>query len=161
MQTCQPGDGYNFSASSKGFSLGVDPQFVNYVAIGDSDDYLHPFKVIDGGTSEGVTTVTVITGAVNNSIPTNMNASLTLTDSGYVWVAAGYDSTNKVFPDPTNLTIAAGATLPTSTTSVAYIALAQIVSGTVNQLVTGSLWGDRIQVGSGGSASAHYYFARV
>jgi hypothetical protein len=162
MQTCQPGDGYNFSASSMGFSLGIDPGFVTYVPIGDGGDGPpHPFKVISGGTIEGVTTVTVITGAVNNSIPTNMSASLTVTSSGYVWVAAGYDSTNKVFPDPTNLTIAAGATLPTSTTSVAYIALAQIVSGTVNQLVTGSLWGDRIQVGSGGTASAHYYFARV
>jgi len=149
----QPGVGYNLISSSQGTDLVVDQPFVNYIAIGDS---VHPFKVFLTGT-----TATVVTGAVNNSIPTNMNDSLTLTDGGYVWVAAGYDSTNKAFPDPTNLTIAAGATLPTSTTSVAYIALAQIVSGTVNQLVTGSLWGDRIQVGSGGTASAHYYFARV
>lgn len=154
MQTCQPGDGYNFSASSRGFTLGVDQQLVTYVPL--SDDNVHPFKVFLSGTS-----ATVQTGAVNNSIPTNMGATLSVGTGGYVWVAAGYDATNKVFPDPTNLTIAAGATLPTSTTSVAYIALAQIVSGTVNQLVTGSLWGDRIQVGSGGTASAHYYFARV
>lgn len=155
----QPGVGYNFTSSSQGTNLDVQKDWVEYVPA--ALQTTHPFKVIDGGTTEGVTTVTVITGAVNNSIPTNMSASLTVTSSGYVWVAAGYDSTNKVFPDPTNLTIAAGATLPTSTTSVAYIALAQIVSGTINQLVTGSLWGDRIQVGSGGTASAHYYFARV
>lgn len=150
----QPGVGYNFTSSSQGTNLDVQKDWVEYVPA--ALQTTHPFKVNMSGT-----TATVVTGAVNNSIPTNMNASLTLTDSGYVWVAAGYDATNKVFPDPTNLTIAAGATLPTSTTSVAYIALAQIVSGTVNQLVTGSLWGDRIQVGSGGTASAHYYFARV
>jgi hypothetical protein len=161
MQTCQPGDGYNFSASSNGFSLGVDMPLVQYVSVGDDSSPPHPFKVISGGTVEGVTTVTVITGAVNNKIPTNMSASLTITENGWVWVACGYDATNKVFPDATNLTIAAGATLPASTTSVGYIALAQVVSGSVNQLVTGSLWGDRIQIGSGGTASAHYYFARV
>lgn len=152
----QPGVGYNFTSSSQGTNLDVQKDWVEYVSAA-SGESTHPFKV----SALSASTYTVKTGAVNNAIPTNMSASLTVTSSGYVWVAAGYDSTNKVFPDPTNLTIAAGATLPTSTTSVAYIALAQIVSGTINQLVTGSLWGDRIQVGSGGTASAHYYFARV
>lgn len=156
MQTCQPGDGYNFSASSRGFTLGVDQQLVNYVSLSDGDS-LHPFKVIANGTGS----YTVVTGAVNNSIPTNMTATLAYVGAGSVWVKCGYDATNKKFPDPADLEIAAGATLPASTTSDAYVLLATVNAGEVNQIVTGSLWGDRIQIGSGGTASAHYYFARV
>jgi len=156
MQTCQPGDGYNFSASSRGFTLGVDQQLVNYVSLSDGDS-LHPFKVIANGTGS----YTVVTGAVNNSIPTNMTATLAYVGAGSVWVKCGYDATNKKFPDPTDLEIAAGATLPASTTSTAYVLLATVNDGAVNQIVTGSLWGDRIQIGSGTTQNAHYYFARV
>jgi len=156
MQTCQPGDGYNFSASSRGFTLGVDQQLVNYVSLSDGDS-LHPFKVIANGTGS----YTVVTGAVNNSIPTNMTATLAYVGAGSVWVKCGYDATNKKFPDPADLEIAAGATLPDSTTSDAYVLLATVNAGEVNQIVTGSLWGDRIQVGSGETQNAHYYFARV
>lgn len=156
MQTCQPGDGYNFSASSRGFTLGVDQQLVNYVSLSDGDS-LHPFKVIANGTGS----YTVVTGAVNNSIPTNMTATLAYVGAGSVWVKCGYDATNKKFPDPADLEIAAGATLPDSTTSDAYVLLATVNAGEVNQIVTGSLWGDRIQIGSGETQNAHYYFARV
>lgn len=152
----QPGVGYNFTSSSQGINLDVQKDWVEYVPAA-IESGLHPFKVIANGTGS----YTVVTGAVNNSIPTNMTATLAYVGAGSVWVKCGYDATNKKFPDPADLEIAAGATLPDSTISDAYVLLATVNAGEVNQIVTGSLWGDRIQVGSGETQNAHYYFARV
>jgi hypothetical protein len=156
MDQIQPGTGYNFKASSSGFTLDIDKAWVDYLSAGVISGF-HPFKVIANGTGS----YNVVTGAVNNSIPTNMTATLAYVGAGSVWVKCGYDATNKKFPDPADLEIAAGATLPDSTTSDAYVLLATVNAGEVNQIVTGSLWGDRIQVGSGETQNAHYYFARV
>ena len=120
-------------------------------------DSAHPFKV----SAINETTYSVKTGAVNNAIPTNMTSTVTVTGPGFVWVAAGYDATNKVFPDPANITIGAGTSLPASDATTSYVALASVNAGVVTQLVTGSLWGDRIQVGSGASEDAYYYYSRV
>lgn len=120
-------------------------------------DSAHPFKV----SAINETTYSVKTGAVNNAIPTNMTSTVEVTGAGFVWVAAGYNATTKVFPDPANLVIAAGTSLPASDATTSYIALASVNAGVVTQLVTGSLWGDRIQVGSGASEDAYYYYSRV
>jgi len=157
----QPGSGYDFRASSSGFSLEIEKGWVDYVSTSEGGDNLHPFKVVFTSNAEEIYTYRVVTGAVNNSIPSNMDDTFDLIEAGSIWVACGYDATNKKFPDPTNIVLDSGPTLPDSTTSVAYVLLATVNDGVVNQIVTGSLWGDRIQIGSGGTASAHYYFARV
>ena len=157
----QPGVGYNFTSSSQGTNLDVQKDWVEYVSAGSGGDNLHPFKVIFTSQAEEIFSYRVVTGAVNNSIPSNMDDTFNVIEAGSIWVACGYDATNKKFPDPTNIVLDSGPTLPDSTTSVAYVLLATVNDGVVNQIVTGSLWGDRIQIGSGETASAHYYFARV
>jgi hypothetical protein len=157
----QPGSGYDFKASSSGFSIEIEKGWVDYISTAAAGDNLHPFKVIFTSNAEEIFTYRVVTGAVNNSIPSNMDDTFDLIEAGSIWVACGYDATNKKFPDPTNIVLDSGPTLPDSTTSVAYVLLATVNDGAVNQIVTGSLWGDRIQIGSGETASAHYYFARV
>ena len=121
----------------------------------------HPFKVVYAGEVEGESTYTVVTGTVNNAIPVNIDDTLTVTGAGYVWLEIPYDSTNKVFPKADEVIIASGTTLPDSDADYSYVALASVDGGTVNQLITGSLWGDRIQLGSGSTASAQYYYAKV
>lgn len=125
-----------------------------------SNEKDHPFKVVKHGKHEGVTQWKVITGMVNNVVPTNMYQILGL-ENGYVWVQSDFDSETQYFPSQYGVLIGAGESLPASTMQTSYVALAKITSGVSEQLVTGSLWGDRIQVGSGPSGSAHYYYAKV
>lgn len=121
----------------------------------------HPFKVKFEGTTDGESSYSVVVGAVNNAIPYNIEDTLTVTGTGYVWLQIPYDSTNKVFPKADEVIIVAGTAPPYSDGDYAYVWLAQVNGETVNQLITGSLWGDRIQLGSGAYASAQYYFAKV
>lgn len=130
------------------------------IVFSPSTDNMHPFKVIKKGVENEVSKWSVVTGSVNNIVPTNMSEILSV-ENGWVWVKSDYDAGSKSFPGQTGVTIGAGETLPSSSTTSSYVALAQITAGTQAQLITGSLWGDRIQLGGGGTQTAQYYYAKV
>jgi len=116
----------------------------------------HPFQV-----HSTMGQISVCAGMVNNQIPTNIDEVFDNILDGYIFLAIDYDDATKAFPEADGVTIGADVVLPDSDGNVSYIAIAQIVGGQVNQLVGGSLWGDRIQVGAGESETAYYYYARV
>jgi hypothetical protein len=97
---------------------------------------------------------------VNNQIPSNNDAEFSLTD-GFIYLEIPFDSTNKAFPEAGGVTIATGLVMPDSDKDFSYVAIAEIADDSSNQLVTGSLWGDRIQVGAGATENAYYYYAQV
>lgn len=121
------------------------------------DPCAHPFHVRK---SAAANTFTVCTGMVNNEIPNN-NASTFTIEDGFIYLEVPYDSDTKAFPMVGEVILATGAVMPDSDEAFSYVAIAQIVAGEANQLVTGSLWGDRIQVGSGITENAYYYYAQV
>ena len=121
----------------------------------------HPFQVKSAGLVDEQNTYTVCSGAVNNQIPINVDDTFALYGEGYIWLKIPYDSTNKVFPMADSITVEIGATPPYSDGDYSYVWVAHVNAGVVNQLITGSLWGDRIQLGSGEYASAQYYYAKV
>ena len=91
----------------------------------------------------------------------------------YIVLKLGYDSSTKKYPDddtshvsssPSYPVVASLTYMPTTDDTDSYIVLAAAYQDpttkaiTVWQAVTGSLWTDRIKVGS---ATADYYFAKV
>ena len=96
------------------------------------------------------------------------------TSSCIVYLRVGPDASTNQFPpsapispydpdDPYPTVFNTGGTLPTDTDTYGYLALAKVNSlgsgvYSVDQYVTGSLWGDRIKLGS---ATATYYYARI
>lgn len=107
-------------------------------------------------TKYGVGEWSVSEGTVNNILPDNINDVIPLATDGYVWLEVTFTS-----PEPTavdSVLINAGDTIPDDTDSVGYIALAHIIGGESNQLVTGSLWSLRVQYGT---TTPKYYFNRI
>jgi len=132
-----------------------------FIAGGCTGDVcVFPFQVHSIGIVNDSVEFTVCSGMVNNIIPQGIDASYPLND-GYIYLEVWYDSAGKVFPDPDNVYISTGSSIPQSDTETSYIAIAQIVEGKARQLISGSLWGDRIQVGSGETQDAYYYYAQV
>jgi hypothetical protein len=96
------------------------------------------------------------------------------TSSSIVYLRSGPDATTNVFPatapigtsdpdDPYPRIYSTGTALDTDTDALAYLAIAKVNalgSGvySVDQYVTGSLWGDRIKLGT---QTAQYYYARI
>jgi hypothetical protein len=96
------------------------------------------------------------------------------TSSCIVYLRVGPDATTNQFPpsapispydpdDPYPTVFNTGGTLPTDTDTYGYLALAKVNSlgsgvYSVDQYVTGSLWADRIKLGT---ATATYYYARI
>lgn len=97
------------------------------------------------------------------------------TSTCFVYLRAGPDPTTKVFPAATGTTAAddpypriynTGGAFPDDTTLKGHVKIAKVTnlgSGVykVDQYVTGSLWGDRIQIGAGETEKAYYYYARI
>jgi hypothetical protein len=132
-----------------------NPDFTIADACGDP--CAHPFHVRK---SAAANTFTVCTGMVNNEIPSNNASTFEITD-GFIYLEVPYDSDTKAFPMVGEVILATAETMPDSDADFSYVAIAQIVAGEANQLVTGSLWGDRIQVGAGETENAFYYYAQV
>lgn len=94
------------------------------------------------------------------------------TTSSNVYLRVGPDPTTSAFPpaapgggpdDPYPRVYSTGLALPADTDEFGYVLLAKVNalgSGaySVDQYVTGSLWGDRIKLGS---QTAQYYYARI
>ena len=198
----QPGVGYTFDSSSKGFTLDVSDPFP------DKDGVVvagHPFKIVNVAlrTSGGSTTVTyqVVSGTMNNLVPkiddyiTSTEVKLDRTTSGVAnpptgeLVSSNYDAVTKTsyitlragpdtaspyaYPDPLVTSnqypvIIGGNTAPSTPDDnvwgflvIGTITVDSITTPTtfaVNQNVTGSLWANRIKLGS---ATARYFYARI
>jgi hypothetical protein len=122
----------------------------------------HPFKVTVTSSDDGSTfDYSVQTGAVNNKVPTNiLDVIHTSGEDIAIYLKIGNTGSGGTFPDPANITVeyCSPGSFPDSEFDYAYVLLAYAAGFEINQIVTGSLWGDRIQAGS---TQAFYYFARV
>jgi hypothetical protein len=192
----QPGVGYTFDSSNKGFTFDVSEQFPERDKE-PPEDTCTPFKVknikeVDSGGSSYVT-YEICPGTFNNEMPQVYNETeevfeylddltagyqlildFASTSSSIVYLRVGKDASTNQFPpsspispydpaDPYPTVFNTGGALPADTDTYGYLALAKVNalgSGvySVDQYVTGSLWGDRIKLGS---ATATYYYARI
>lgn len=120
----------------------------------------HPFKVKHVETADGDSTYSIVSGTVNNEVPGNIASEITvLTDEYHVWIKVPYSSSaTPSFPAATGFEWNMGSTVPSDTDSEGYVRVATVDGATVTQYVTGSLWADRIKLGSG---TATYYYARI
>lgn len=124
---------------------------------GDADDNMHPFKVNHVETSGGTSTYSIVSGTVNNVTPGNIDDEITVSTGEYeVWIKVPYAS--GVFPATTGFEWDIGTPVPSDTDGEGYVRVATVDGATVTQYVTGSLWGDRIKLGT---QTATYYYARI
>ena len=127
---------------------------------GDGPTTDHPFKVIHVSTEDGDSRYRIVSGTVNNLVPGNITDEYIFPTGVYqVWIKVPFLAPN--FPATSGFEWDMGATLPADTASAGYVRVAEVNGSTVTQFITGSLWGDRIQLGVGASAKALYYWARV
>jgi len=186
----QPGVGYNFDSSSKGFTLDVSDPFPDRDGVPPSE---HPFKVINVSYGSGGSAwlYQVVPGIINNIVPqieedsvwvkldrttagapdwpvsvmTPFNAT---THQCYIYLRAGKDASTGDFPsldDTSNeypRIINSDVPLAdTDTYGYILLAVATEAAGpsiSVNQYVTGSLWANRIKLGTN---TARYFYART
>jgi hypothetical protein len=119
----------------------------------------HPFLVQLDSTDGDDSTYSIISGTVNNLVPDNIDDPITVTTGAYyVYLKLPYVS--GVYPTAgTDFSWNVSATMPTDTDAFAYVKVADInPDGSVSQYVTGSLWSDRIKMGT---QTARYYHARI
>ena len=115
-------------------------------------DDCFPFKLklVSGST------YSVCAGTVNNKVPTNMNSTFSLTANTKIWLHCVHSSGTDF---PFTVSIATGASLPNDGNFASYVLIAEMSATSVlSQYITGSLWGDRIRLGTD---TARYYFARI
>lgn len=117
----------------------------------------HPYQVVFDSSAGGSDTYSIITGATNNVTPGNIASAITVTTGAYdVFIRHPYLSPN--FPDATNFEWDIDTTIPADTDTDGYILIATVNGSTVTQIVTGSLWADRLKLGT---TTAQYFFART
>jgi hypothetical protein len=139
-------------------------QYLNYAeeAGCTGDDPMpsfHPFLVQLDTETETERTFSIVSGTVNNLVPNNIDDPITVGLSAYfVYLKLPYVS--GVYPSAgTDFSWNISATMPTDTDAFAYVKVADInPDGSVSQYVTGSLWSDRIKMGT---QTARYYHARI
>ena len=112
----------------------------------------HPFFVKRQTSGETVT-FTVCTGMVNNIVPSNMDVVISL-GAAYVYISCTVSGSDY----PVAVTIGSGGSIPADTDSNSYIAIAQIVDGQPEQLVSSSLWTERFKCGM---EPAKYWWSNV
>ena len=165
----QQGVGYTFTNSRGGASLVIDPVIISAPNT--------PFRVYEDSTAEGQAILRVTAGTFNNTFPTvngsqvgEANAYLPAPSADsiiYLTIPAS-QSSGAAFPNGTpTVTLASGSTVPTNTATTAYVGLAKVKVTpvpestakvyTFNQLVTGSLWGERFECGS----QLDYWFSQI
>jgi hypothetical protein len=138
-----------------------DTRILNYAeeaGCTDEPSDMHPFKVIHDITTGGNSTYSIISGTVNNLVPNGVSTPITVTTGlNYVYIKVPFAS--GAFPaNNTDFKWEVSTTFPADTDAFGYIKVADVNGATVTQYVTGSLWADRIKLGS---ATATYYYARV
>jgi hypothetical protein len=124
---------------------------------GDDPSTGHPFQVIHVETEDGESRYRIVSGTVNNLVPGNITDEYIFPTGVYqVWIKVPFLAPN--FPATSGFEWDMGATLPADTDSAGYVRVAEVNGSTVTQFITGSLWGDRIKLGT---QTATYYYARV
>lgn len=161
-----PGIGYTITNSTKGFSLEIEQQSVTVD---------HPFQVYEDSTAEGVAILRIKTGTINNQLPLVSGAEIG-TENAYIQKPAGggfivlYIPASPIsgapFPASAPLILFQPSIDPSSETGVD-VALAKVDLITteanpipvliIQQLVTGSLWGERFECGS----QLDYWFSQI
>ena len=120
-----------------------------------------PFKVHKKSAGAEYTYYEVCPGTVNNNVPTNIEDSLKvgIGEESYFYIQAKAGAgTPKIFPDPDTLVIRNDTTVPNDDEDNAFVGIARVnADGTIDQFVTGSLWGSRLQFGT----YVQYYWARI
>jgi len=117
----------------------------------------HPYQVVFDSSAGGFDTYSIVTGATNNITPGNIASTITVATGAYdVWIKHPYLSPN--FPDAAGFEWDIGTPVPPDTDAEGYILIATVNGSTVTQIVTGSLWGDRLKLGSD---TARYYYAQI
>ena len=135
----------------------VKPDYTIVSGCTDEPSVDHPFKVKHVSTSGGNSTYSIVTGTVNNVTPGNIASNITVSTSTYeVWIKVPFAA--GLLPNPTGFEWNIGTPLPADTDTEGYIRIATVNGSSVTQYVTGSLWADRIKMGS---LTATYYYARV
>jgi len=160
---CVACDGFTGDVTTDGMfnitgatTIPVDYSIVG-ACINEPSTTTHPYKVIYDSSSGGSDTFSIVTGTTNNISPGNIASTITVSAGSYdVWIRHPYAL--GVFPDATNFEWDIGAAIPADTDTDGYVLIATISSTTVTQLVTGSLWGDRLKTGTD---TARYYYAQV
>ena len=119
----------------------------------------HPFQVQLDSTAGGNSTYSIISGTVNNLVPNGVSTPITVTTGAYfVYIKLPFVTPN--FPaNNTDFKWEIAATMPADTNAFGYVKVANInPDGSVAQFVTGSLWADRIKLGTD---TAKYYYSRI
>ena len=166
----QQGVGYTFTTDPKGTSLVIDPQIIPKPNV--------PFRLFEDSTPEGVAILRVSAGTFNNIIPTINGQQLGQpgayfqkpSGNNIVYLSAqASQNTQAQFPEGTpTIVLAGGSSVPPSTATSAFVAIALITSATpagtdvpvltMHQLVNGSIWGERFECGNN---PVLYWFAQV
>ena len=189
----QPGIGYTFDSSAKGFTLDTSEQFPTAPST-----VSHPFKIVNAYILSSKVRFQVVSGAINNLVPliddigggqvklnrvtsgvanpptcelssTNYDAT---TKTSYIVLRSGPSASTGVYPDSDDTTtrypVIIGGTdpVPVDLDTWGFVILGTITvdsitaptTFTVSQNVTGSLWSDRIKLGT---LTASYYYARI
>ena len=184
----QPGVGYNFYSSGNGVSLDISDPFpsastqqthpfqvinVAYDAVGTCWTY----QVVPGTLNNVVPqidedSVWVKLDRTSGGLPDWPISVLTpfhaTTHECFIYLRAGKDATSGAFPSSDDTSsdyprIICSDTALSDTDTYGYVLIAKATEGagpvcTVAQYVTGSLWGDRIKLGT---LTASYYYARI
>jgi hypothetical protein len=125
---------------------------------GGGGENIHPFKLRKNmTTSDPDTTVWEVTaGTLNNIVPSNVTDTFYLVDGESVWIKCDTDSTTHEYPSA--VSIGHGVVMPDDDDDSGYLRIAKRVGSDIQQYVTGSLWSDRIKLGT---ATAKYFYARI
>jgi hypothetical protein len=120
----------------------------------------HPFKVIYEEGEGGTSTYRIVSGTVNNRIPGNISSTITVSTTTFdVWIKVPFnDTATPKFPATSGFEWNIGTPVPDDTDSEGYIRVARVNGASVTQFVTGSLWADRIKLGTD---TAKYYYSRI
>ena len=105
--------------------------------------------------NDGVFEWKVCVGHVNNEMLPEDSWTPSSTD-GFIVISCQYDGQS--YPGAEGVKVNKYTEVPEDTNEFGRIAIAQIVDNVAIQLVGGSLWSDRIKIGT---QIATYYFAKV
>lgn len=184
----QPGVGHIFDSSSMGFSIDTSEQFPAstipdyhpFEVIGITYDVSSStwlYQVVPGTLNNECAqiledSIWVYLNRTSGGIPdwpvSDLSPFDPTTHKCYIYLRAGVDGTSGNFPGEDDTDdewprIVTSDTLLVDTDTYGYVLIAEATEGagpvcTVNQYVTGSLWGDRLKTGT---ATARYYYARI
>ena len=127
------------------------------VAIGGGAN-VHPFMVRRNGTVGDDTVYQIEPGTINNEEVSNIADTFILSDGEYVWLKLGVGDASASYKYPVSAVVQWGTVVPPDEDDFGYVKVAKRVGTTIQQFVTGSLWSDRIKLGT---ATAAYYYARI